>query len=81
MWRCRSLLRRSVCSESPKLLEPDACSLPSALADQFQRAALLHRSMGDALAQRVEKGPFDARRNLLTAGYGALAVGPFGHAW
>ncbi|KAI7844793.1 hypothetical protein COHA_001673 [Chlorella ohadii] len=38
-------------------------------------------SMGDALAQRVEKGPFDARRNLLTAGYGALAVGPFGHAW
>ncbi|PRW44616.1 PXMP2 4 family 2-like [Chlorella sorokiniana] len=38
-------------------------------------------SLGDALAQRVEKGPFNARRNLLTAGYGALAVGPFGHAW
>lgn len=39
------------------------------------------RSMGDALAQRVQKAPFDVRRNLLTAGYGALAVGPFGHAW
>lgn len=39
------------------------------------------RSLGDVLAQRVEKAPFNVRRNLLTAGYGALAVGPFGHAW
>lgn len=38
-------------------------------------------SLGDVLAQRVEKAPFNVRRNLLTAGYGALAVGPFGHAW
>lgn len=39
------------------------------------------RALGDAVAQRVEGHRFDARRCLLTAGYGGLAVGPFGHAW
>lgn len=38
--------------------------------------------LGDAIAQRVEKVPaYDLRRGLLTAAYGAAAVGPFGHAW
>lgn len=33
------------------------------------------------MAQRVEGHRFDSRRCLLTAGYGAAFVGPFGHAW
>lgn len=54
--------------------------LASAL-NLWNPSTLHRRSMGDALAQQVEKGPFNVRRNLLTAGYGALAVGPVGHAW
>lgn len=36
---------------------------------------------GDVLAQRFEKGPFDARRCAMTAAYGAAFIGPVGHAW
>ena len=39
------------------------------------------RAAGDVLAQRFEKGPFDARRCAMTAAYGAAFIGPVGHAW
>lgn len=29
----------------------------------------------------MEAQPFDLRRNLLTAAYGAAFIGPVGHAW
>ncbi|PSC70900.1 PXMP2 4 family 4 [Micractinium conductrix] len=38
-------------------------------------------ALGDCVAQRVEGNKFDARRCVMTTAYGALCVGPFGHAW
>ncbi|GAB4818858.1 hypothetical protein N2152v2_005904 [Parachlorella kessleri] len=41
---------------------------------------MLQQGLGDAIAQRVEKVPaYDLRRGLLTAAYGAAAVGYFTH--
>ncbi|KAL6779925.1 hypothetical protein ACKKBG_A14330 [Auxenochlorella protothecoides x Auxenochlorella symbiontica] len=38
---------------------------------------------GDALAQRLDKRKlrYDMHRTLITAAYGAFAVGPIGHVW
>lgn len=53
------------CPPSPTLPLPPPC----------------RRALGDCVAQRVEGNKFDARRCVMTTAYGALCVGPFGHAW
>lgn len=60
----------SLLDDTPLWLPHPACLLPSP-----------SRALGDVLAQRVEKAPFNPRRCLLTAAYGAAFVGPVGHAW